>query len=40
MERMENDKINKRVYVEECAASRSLGRPRKRWIDTVKNSLK
>ena len=27
----------KRVYVGECAGSRSMGRPRKRWLDTVKD---
>ena len=27
-------------YVEECAGSHSLGRPRKRWIDTMKECLK
>ena len=37
VERMENDKIIKRVSVGECARSRSVGRLRKRWIDTVKN---
>ena len=36
----EKDKTDKRVYVEECADSRSVGRPRKRWIDTVKDCLK
>ena len=40
MERMENDRIAKRVYVGECAGSRSVGRSRKRWIDTVKDCLK
>ena len=40
MERMENDRIVKRVYVVECAISRSVGRPRKRWIDTVKDCLR
>ena len=34
------DRIAKRVYVEECAGSRSVGRTRKRWIDAVKDSLK
>ena len=29
-----------RVYVGECAGSRSLGRPRKRWSDTVKECLR
>ena len=37
---MENDRITKRVYVWECAGSRSVGRPRKRSIDTVKEFLK
>ena len=40
MERMENDRITKRVYVGECAGSQSAGRPRKMWIDTVKDWLK
>ena len=37
---MENNRIAKRVYVGEYAGSRSVGRPRKRCIDTVKNCLK
>ena len=37
---MENDKIVKRFYVGEYAASRSVGRPRKRWIYTMKDCLK
>ena len=40
MERIENDRIAKRVYVGECASSRSVGRSRKTWIDTVKDCLK
>ena len=40
VERMENDKIAKSVYVGECADIRSLGRPWKRWVDAVKNCLK
>ena len=40
MERIENDKITKRVYVWECAGSCSVGRSWKRWIDTVKDYLK
>ena len=40
MERMERDRIAKRVYVRERAGSRSVGRPRKRWIYTVKECLK
>ena len=38
--RMENDKNAKRVYVGVCPGSRSVGRPRKRWFDTVKDCLK
>ena len=40
VKRMENERIDKRVYVGECAGSRSVGRPRKRWIFTVKDYLK
>ena len=36
VEKMSNDKIAKRVYVGERSGSRSVGRPRKRWIDTVR----
>ena len=36
MKKMEKDRIPKRVY----AGSRSVGRPRKRWIDIVKECLK
>ena len=39
-ERMKNDRIAKRVYIRECAGSRSVGRLRKKWIDTVKECLK
>ena len=35
VERMERDRIVKRVYVGMCAGSRSVGRPWKRWIDTL-----
>ena len=37
---MERDRIAKRVNEGDCAGSRSVGRPQKRWIDTVKESLK
>ena len=37
---MEKDKIAKRVYIGECAGSHSVGRPRNRWIDTVKDCLR
>ena len=40
VKKMENDRIGKRVYVGVCAGSRSVGRPRKRWIDTMKDCLK
>ena len=40
MKRMENDRIAKRVYVEERAGSCSVDRPRKRWTDTVKECLR
>ena len=40
VERMERDMIAKRVYVGGCAFTRSVGRPRKRWIDTVKECSK
>ena len=40
LERMENDRIGMRVYIGECVRSRSVGRPRKRWIDAVKGCLK
>ena len=40
VERVENGRIAKRIYVRECAGSRSVGRPRKRWIDTLKDCLK
>ena len=36
VERMERGMIAKRVYVGEFAGSRSVGRPWKRWLDTVK----
>ena len=39
-EKMENDRIAKRVYVGEYAGSRSVGRALDRWIDTVKDYLK
>ena len=34
VERRENDRIAKRVYIGEGAGSRSVGRLQKRWIDT------
>ena len=35
-----NDRIAKRVYIREYAGSRSVGMPRKRWIDNVNNCFK
>ena len=40
MERKENNKIAKRVYVGESAGSRSVGRSWKRWIHIVKDYLR
>ena len=40
VERIGNDRIAKRVYIGECTGSHSVGRRRKRWIDTVKDCLK
>ena len=37
---MENDRIAKRVYVGKCIGNRSVGRPRKMWIDPAKECLK
>ena len=39
MERIKNDRLAKMVYLREFAGSRSVGRPRKRWIDTMKDCL-
>ena len=40
MERVENDRIAKMVYVGKCAGSCSVGRMRKKGIDNVKGCLK
>ena len=40
VERMENDRMAKGVCVGECADSCLVGRPHKRWIDTVKDYLR
>ena len=40
VERMEKDRIVKKVYVGECAGSRSVGKPRKKWNNTVEECLK
>ena len=40
VDRMENDRFGKKVYVAECTGSHSEGKPRKGWIDTVKKCLK
>ena len=34
------ERIAKRIYVGECAGIHSVGRPWKRWIDTIKECLK
>ena len=40
VERMENDRFANIVYIGECVGSRSVRRPWKRWIDTVKECLR
>ena len=40
VKRMERDRIINRVYVGECANNCLLGRPRKRWNDTVNECLR
>ena len=40
VERVESDRITKKIYVGECAGSRLVVRLRKRWIDTGKECLK
>ena len=37
---MERARIAKSVYVRKCAGSHSVGRPWKRWIDTLKKCLR
>ena len=37
---MEKDRIAKRIYVEVCVGSRSVCKPQKRGIDTVKDCLR
>ena len=40
VERMEINRIAKRFYVGECAGSRTVGKPQKRWTDTIKDFKK
>ena len=40
LQRIERDRIAKRIYIGECAGSCSVGRKHKRWIDTVKECFK
>ena len=40
VERLSKERIAKKVYVRECACSHSMGRLRKKWIDTVKDCLR
>ena len=40
IERMENDRIAKRVCVGECASIRSVDRLWKRWVNTMKDCLR
>ena len=39
-EKMEKKRIANRVYVGEYTGSRSVGSPRKRWIDSMNDCLK
>ena len=40
VKRMHNFRIDKIIYVRECACSHSVGKPRKRWIDSVSGCLR
>ena len=40
VERTEKVWIAKRVYVGKCPGNHSVGRPQKRWIDTVRDCLR
>ena len=40
VERMEDDRIGKMMYIEECAGICSVGWLQRRWIDTVGDCLK
>ena len=40
VERMESDRIAKSIYVGVYAGTHSMGRPWKRWIDSVKECLR
>ena len=40
VERIENDRTDKRMYGGKCAGSPSVGRPPKRWIGIVMDCLK
>ena len=40
VERMENDRFAKRIYIGECAGSRLMDRPWKRWIDIVQDCIR
>jgi hypothetical protein len=39
VERMDGDRLVKRIYSSECVGNRPVGRPKKRWIDSVKECL-
>ena len=40
MERMENDRITKKIYVGEYVDSQSIGKLQKRWVNTIKDCLR
>jgi hypothetical protein len=39
VERMDGNRLVKRMYSSECVGNRPVGRPKKRWIDSVKECL-
>src|SRR5678815_2021302 len=40
VERMEDSRLVKRMYSDECAGNRPAGKPKKKWIESVKECLK
>jgi len=39
LERMEEDRMNKKIFTQELEGSRRRGRPRKRWNEEVERDL-
>ena len=40
MERMDENRLVKRMYSGECVGKKPVGRPKKRWIELVRDCLK